>query len=171
MVFIVVCAYSTKMFLTTPVHAPLISSQAGERHKYDAPVCSLVLRQLRAIETALFPELTNAASAEDVAGDISGPGDAVHQASLSGYNSTSSRYGSPGRKATVAGSGSIASSYNSADHMAALMAALQEVDGTKAGRSVVEGHPTLGEWWFWMSRLLALETFLVFAAFVFLHDY
>ncbi len=58
-----------------------VSLQAGERHRYDAPVCSLVLRQLKSIESTLFPDLSDAARAAQgsvEATDISGTGDAVH---------------------------------------------------------------------------------------------
>jgi hypothetical protein len=37
--------------------------QAAERHHYDAPVLALVLKQLRHIETTLFPDLAHLAAA------------------------------------------------------------------------------------------------------------
>jgi hypothetical protein len=88
-------------------------------------------------------------------------------------NHSPQRYSQPGSpaRATVATSGSIAHVYHSVDHMAALMAALSEVDGARPGRSVVEGHPTLGEWWFWVSRCLAILAALMLVVFLFLHDY
>lgn len=152
-------------------HSMFRVDKAGERHKYDAPVCSIVLKQLKAIETNLFPELVHIASstranaqATDGNSDISGTGDDIHTSSGPAVHSSSS----PNRK-TVAGS--IAGSYNSSDHITALMAALMEVDGARPGRSVFEGHPTLGEWWFWISRLLALVGSIVLVLFLFLHDY
>lgn len=158
--------------------------QAGERHQYDAPVCTLVLRQLRSIENTLFPDLADAAKTAQAnveGSDISGTGDAVHHIPgppmHSSASPVTSRYGgsavynsSPSRK-TVVASGNIAVSYNNTDHMAALMAALLDVEGATAGKSVVDGHPTLGEWWYWISRCFAVVASVVLVLFMFLHDY
>jgi hypothetical protein len=144
-----------------------------------------VLKQLRQIENTLFPELAGlasaaAAGAPDSDGreaEISGTGDPIHRAGgpalhskgrgAGGYGGVAS---SPSRAAVVSG-GSIAVSYNNTDHMAALMAALSGVDGAKPGCSVVEGHPTLGEWWYWVSRCLAVAASIALVLFLFLHDY
>jgi hypothetical protein len=161
-----------------------VTSQAGERHQYDAPVCSLVLRQLRSIENTLFPDLADAAKAAKASvegSDISGTGDAVHHIpgppmhssvspSVSRYGGSAVYNSSPSRK-TVVASGNIAVSYNNTDHMTALMAALLDVEGATAGKSVVDGHPTLGEWWYWISRCFAVVASIGLVLFMFLHDY
>ena len=128
----------------------------------------------------MFPELAHIAmtaqsNAQTNSNDssISGTGDNVHSSSGPAVHSSGRYAGSPASSSptrkTVAGS--IAGSYNSTDHMASLMAALMEVDGARPGKSVVEGHPTLGEWWYWISRVLALVGSIVLVMFLFLHDY
>jgi hypothetical protein len=92
-------------------------------------------------------------------------------------------YGHHSPRKTVAGAvgggQSSTAAYNATNHIDALMLALNDVEGnserfgrTKStGKSVIYGHPTLAEWWFWISRLFALVASLVLVAFLFLHDY
>lgn len=162
-------------------------SQAGERHKYDAPVCTLVLQQLKAIEAGLFPDLVDASSGETSPATMSGtgeeipgmhgsPGGAYRQRSHSGHHV----HGVPSPLKTVAGAAqSSTAAYNATNHIDALMLALNDVEGNSerfgqtrsTGKSVISGHPTLAEWWFWMSRLFALVASLLLVVFLFLHDY
>lgn len=181
--------------------------QASERHQYDAPVCSLVLKQIRHIETALFPDLvlppsSDSADGGGAAGDsLSGTGEEVYLPSMArghggghvgglGGGRAGGPY-SPSQSAALrktvagaaAGSGGIGGggvgasiiTYNNTDHMAQLMTALLDVE-VASGKghssvSVVYGHPTLGEWWFWLSRLFAALASVVLVIFLFLHDY
>lgn len=163
--------------------------QAGERHKYDAPVCTLVLRQLKAIEAGLFPDLVDASSGESSPATMSGtgeeipgmhgsPGGPYRQRTHSGH--VVHGHGASSPLKTVAGSAqSSTAAYNATNHIDALMLALNEVEGNSerfgrtkgTGKSVISGHPTLAEWWFWMSRLFALLASLFLVVFLFLHDY
>jgi len=127
---------------------------AGDRHRYEAPVCCTVLRHLRAVEKSLFPDLAPA-----IDGDA-GVEDPVWEG-------------------VFAAAG--AQSYNSADQMALLVRTLQQGleddDGAKLGkgaggdRSLLRNHPSVGELWFWVSRVLAAISSLLLVAFLFLHDY
>ena len=160
--------------------------QASERHKYDAPVCTLVLRQLKAIEASLFPDLIDASSGENSPA-LSGTGEEIPamRGSPSGSYNRSPSHGlaNPSPRKTVggmAGGGqSSTAAYNATHHMDALMQALNDVEGSSerfgqtrsTGKSVINGHPTLAEWWFWISRLFAVVGLLVLVVFLFLHDY
>ena len=152
-----------------------------------------MLKQLRDIEGALFPDLVGVAGNSGSTGssgsgevDISGTGDEIHSAPAYGVPGSPSIYGGKGSAMRTVGgaSGTTATtlSYNNTDHMQALMLALLDVDADNIhrggnsdnrlkGKSVVTGHPTLGEWWFWVSRALALVACLWLVAFLFLHDY
>jgi hypothetical protein len=134
--------------------------QAGDRHRYEAPVCCTVLRHLRQVEKSLFPDL-----APLVELGALGAGAGVVEAD-------------PVWEGVFAAAG--AQSYNSADQMALLVRTLEQGlevdDGAKLGkgggdRSLLRNHPSVDEVWFWVSRVLAVVSSLLLVAFLFLHDY
>lgn len=178
------------MYLTPTFTFFISVEQASERHKYDAPVCTLVLRQLKAIEASLFPDLVDASSSSgEGSPSLSGTGEeipAMRGSPGAGYNRSPGHghgLANPSPRKTVAGvaggAHSSTAAYNATHHMDALMHALNEVEGSSerfgqtrsTGKSVIHGHPTLAEWWFWISRLFAIVGLLVLVVFLFLHDY
>jgi hypothetical protein len=146
--------------------------QAAERHKYDSPVSKAVLAQLRSVETSLFPHLVAAKSSSD--GDGGGEGE---QLSGTGENIASgARFAGGNNQAPKLSS----VSYHNTDHMVALMDSLVVLDPssftlatTSGGKKTVRisCHPTVDEWWYWISRLFALLGSILLVAFLFFHDY
>mmetsp|Transcript_25189 Transcript_25189/g.41974 ORF Transcript_25189/g.41974 Transcript_25189/m.41974 type:complete len:483 (+) Transcript_25189:186-1634(+) len=148
--------------------AELVS--AGQRHRYDAPVSTIVLQQLQALEASLFPHLVNAAS-----------GNTNMQS-----QSSSSSAGASDSSSTI--------TYHNTDHMARLQLLLEQgvVDGdgddngnssssniskssstssSSSGNSLLRNHPSMVEVWYWISRVFGIISTILLIAFLFLHDY
>lgn len=140
-------------------------TKAGERHRHPTPVCALILEKLRAIEETMFPN-------DDV---TSG-----QQASADGGGDESAD-----KSKTKA-----APPYNRADLiMKDLLVGLQQLDYSKSSEiptfkasetgicndplntTIFTQHPTVAEWWFWISRVFAVVSLVLLLAFLFLHDY
>lgn len=143
-------------------------------------MCTLVLRQLKTIEAGLFPDLVDASSGETSPATMSGTGEEIpgmhgspgntHSAYRQRSHSGHVHGASSPLKTVAGGVQSSTAAYNATNHIDALMTALNDVEGNR-GKSVISGHPTLAEWWFWMSRLFAILASLFLVVFLFLHDY